>query len=235
MNRRNLGVALAGIAALALALVFYGGRTRTRSDVTVQTIDAAEAPRGSDSSTARNGLPSSTGGAPGTRRDRAAANAIRARLEALRQEAASASSASAAATNRPADASNTRGGNLMPAPSGAGNQAKAELGKYIQKTVREQFRPLASACYEELLTRDPAARGKLELSVVIGGDPSVGGVVESAEALPDSTLKDPSFVTCMVESMMALQFDAPPDDRSRVNFKYPFELSPDPPPPASSR
>jgi len=114
----------------------------------------------------------------------------------------------------------------MPAPVGSGNQAREALGKYIKQTVRSQFVPVARDCYGELLSREPSAAGTLNLSIVVGGHSSVGGVVESVEALPDSTLRDPSFVTCMVESMMAVQFDAPPDDRGRVSFTYPFQLAP---------
>jgi hypothetical protein len=114
----------------------------------------------------------------------------------------------------------------MPAPVGSGNQASQELGQYVQGTIRKQFVPLAGECYDELLAREPGARGTLVLAVVVGGHRSVGGVVEEVRVLPESTLDDPALVTCMVESMLATQFDAPPDDRDRVDFSYPFELSP---------
>jgi len=114
----------------------------------------------------------------------------------------------------------------MPAPVGSGNQAQQALGEYIQGTVRKQFYPLAIDCYEELASRKPNAQGKLVISVVIGGHSSVGGVVEEVSALPESTLDDPAFVTCMTESMMATQFDAPPGDRDSVDFVYPFEFAP---------
>ena len=117
----------------------------------------------------------------------------------------------------------------MPAPVGSNNQAPGPLGRYVRDTVREQFLPMAKGCYEELLLRHPEARGKLVLDVVVGGDPSVGGVVESVRLAPESTLTDESIGTCVVESMMALVFDAPPEGHDRIDFKYPFAFSPDAP------
>jgi hypothetical protein len=113
----------------------------------------------------------------------------------------------------------------MPAPIGSGNQAQQPLGEYIRATVREQFLPMARGCYEEFLARQPSIGGTLALHIVIGGDPSVGGVVESVNVNADSTINDGDLLTCVVESMMALSFDAPAEGHDRVEFDYPFEFS----------
>jgi hypothetical protein len=117
----------------------------------------------------------------------------------------------------------------MPSPVGAGNQAEQAQGRYIQSVVREQFVPLAGACFEELLARKPGSSGRLVLSARVVGDRAVGGVVESVTPAEGTTLDDPAFSTCVVESMMSIQFAAPPDDRE-VTFTYPFDLSEGPPP-----
>ena len=178
--------------------------------------------------------------APGRR----LADETRARLVVLRAQAAStspgagaaasATSASPASTGSGSDKKGqthvaTRGAAGMPAAVGSGNQAHEAQGRYVQRLVHEQFLRLAGGCYDELLARRPGTRGLLNLSVLVGGHPSVGGVVESVEILPDSTLREESFDTCMVESMMAVQFDAPPGAQGRITFHYPFELAPDPP------
>jgi hypothetical protein len=93
--------------------------------------------------------------------------------------------------------------------------------------VREQFVPMARGCYEELLQRQPDSRGTLALHIVVVGDRAVGGVVDSVQVNSESTITDPEALTCLVESMMALSFDAPPEGHERVEFDYPFEFSRD--------
>ncbi len=117
----------------------------------------------------------------------------------------------------------------MPAPVGSGNQAGLALGNYVRGVVKEKFVPMAGSCYEEYLTKHPGKGGRAVISVKIVGDPSVGGVVDSATLAPSSTLRDDDFSTCVVESMMAMEFDAPPAG-GEVTFEYPFDFAPDPPP-----
>ena len=88
---------------------------------------------------------------------------------------------------------------------------------------------MAGGCYDELLARHPGTRGLINLNVAVGGDPSVGGVVEAVKVLPDSTLTDVAFVTCMTESMMSLQFEASASGQYHFDFDYPFNLAPDEP------
>jgi hypothetical protein len=109
------------------------------------------------------------------------------------------------------------------------NLAREALGKQIRTSVRNQFIPMAGGCYDELLARHPGVSGLIDLNVAVGGDPSVGGVVEAVKVLPDSTLNDGSFVTCMTESMMSLQFEASASGQYHFDFDYPFNLAPDEP------
>jgi hypothetical protein len=54
-------------------------------------------------------------------------------------------------------------------------------------------------------------------------------VVEAVKVLPDSTLSDEAFLTCMTESMMSLQFEASASGQYHFDFDYPFNLAPDEP------
>jgi hypothetical protein len=60
------------------------------------------------------------------------------------------------------------------------------------------------------------------------GDPSVGGVVDSVESRPESTLRDEGFLTCLRESLYAIRFAAPPDGEEEVTFTVPMEFAPEP-------
>lgn len=97
--------------------------------------------------------------------------------------------------------------------------------EYIQDRIREDFVPLAKQCYEAALEREPGIAGRLVLSFVIVGDEDVGGIVESAELDPASTITEKELVECMRESMLSLSFVAPEGGGS-VTVTYPFGLSP---------
>jgi hypothetical protein len=99
---------------------------------------------------------------------------------------------------------------------------------YIQKRIREDFVPLAKECYEAALERDPRLGGKLVFSFVIAGDEDVGGIVESAELDPSSTLVEKELVYCLRESLLSLSFE-PPKRGGVVTVTYPFVFSPDGP------
>lgn len=114
----------------------------------------------------------------------------------------------------------------MPGPVGTGNQAGKPLGQYVERTMREQFLPLASECYETLLAAHPNAAGNVALEFSVLGDPAVGGVVVDVNLGPETTLVSPEFRTCMSESMYAVVFDAPPGKDGAVTVKQSFELSP---------
>jgi hypothetical protein len=96
---------------------------------------------------------------------------------------------------------------------------------YIQKHIREDFFPLARACYESLLAQQPKAGGTVSIFMSIAGDEEVGGVVESVELEDKSTMKDPEFLDCVRESMMSMVFEPPPE-HGRVTVVYPVEFAP---------
>lgn len=114
----------------------------------------------------------------------------------------------------------------MPAPDGSGNQASAPLGRYVAKVMEEQFAPLATSCYEQLLARKATAAGAVELEFSIAGDRAVGGVVLDVALGKGSTLSDAEFSTCITESMYAVVFDAPPDGHPTVTVTQSFEFAP---------
>jgi hypothetical protein len=131
-------------------------------------------------------------------------------------------------------------GRPLPAASTATKAALAPFGPdagtldrvYIQKRIREDFVPLAKECYEAALERDGKLQGKLVFSFVIAGNDDVGGIVESAELDPSSTLVEKELVYCLRESLLSLSFE-PPEQGGVVTVTYPFVFSPDGPGPDS--
>jgi hypothetical protein len=141
-------------------------------------------------------------------------------------------------------------GQTPPAPSGSPGEARRPLtwpstpargraprvpgdaGKldaaYIRSRIQQDFMPLAKECYEAALERAPGLRGKLVFSFVIIGDEAVGGIVESAEIDPSSTLTDAELGYCLRESLLSVSFDPPPES-GVVSVTYPFMFSPDGP------
>jgi hypothetical protein len=98
--------------------------------------------------------------------------------------------------------------------------------RYIQKRVREDLFPLARKCYGDALEKNPRLAGRLAVHFRIIGDRKVGGVVDETKILPETTMADPEFQTCVTESLMSVTFDAPPGDRE-VTVDYPIEFSPE--------
>lgn len=125
-----------------------------------------------------------------------------------------------------AEARDAGGVDTMPGPVGDGNQADAPLGDYVRRVMAEQFVPLAVSCYEELLERNRGAAGHIELAFSIMGHPSVGGVVVDVELAEGTTLDDPTFATCVRESMYSVVFDAPPGGRGTLSVTQGFSLEP---------
>lgn len=125
-----------------------------------------------------------------------------------------------------AGASRTSAGQVEePTPTG---KLDAE---YIQARIREDLVPIAQECYESALEDDPKLGGKLVMNFSIVGDPSVGGVVDEADADPTSEITQPDLLECMKESMLSLSFP-PPEDGGTVSVTYPFVFASDGPPPA---
>jgi hypothetical protein len=119
-------------------------------------------------------------------------------------------------------ASNSGGG------GGGGSSTPPALPELSKDYIRTQVKaivPLMIECYETALAADPKLAGKLVMKFSIGGEPEVGGLVESSEVDTEaSTITDPGMVECMRETMYALEFAAP-SEGGRVDVTYPFEFS----------
>jgi hypothetical protein len=240
MEQRGKGAAIASLVAGVLSAGLFFGVRAWRGAATVDhratSTPGAVPPAESAAIPMSQGvrtMPSSSAAARAAARARV--DLMRAKIEALRAEGAR--PAKLPVPSAPAASTVARAGDeaapaadelpsAMPAPVGSGNQAGQAMGGYVHDVVSKRFAPLLGECYGDLLRRHPGQAGKLVLDVNIVGDSSVGGVVESAKALPESTLKDEEFTTCVEESMMSIDFAPPPGDRNSVNFRYPFELAP---------
>ena len=97
---------------------------------------------------------------------------------------------------------------------------------YLQRTMREQYYPVARDCYEELLGRDPKAAGKVVLEFAIVGDGDAGVVDRVATREDENTIDDPEFVMCMRESLYTAVFEPPPPGASETTVVYPVMLEP---------
>jgi hypothetical protein len=177
----------------------------------------ARDPGGASGSTSAPTVKPSAGSTPAspeptktTRRDRQDTERLREQLRTMHR----------------AGASRTSAGEVQePAPAGKLDAA------YIQARIREDLVPIAQECYESALEDDPKLGGKLVMSFSIVGDPSVGGVVDEADADPTSEIQQPDLLECMKESMLSLSFP-PPEDGGTVSVTYPFVFAADGPPPA---
>ncbi len=76
----------------------------------------------------------------------------------------------------------------------------------------------ARACYEEALSKDKAAAGKVKIRFLIG----LNGKVEASD-LELNTFKDKGVYTCLKTKMKAWSFPKPRGDE-RVSIAYPFEF-----------
>jgi hypothetical protein len=94
---------------------------------------------------------------------------------------------------------------------------------FIHEHIQQDFAPMAKGCYQDLLRREPTAHGDVIVGFTILGDPSVGGVVDSADVREESTLRDPSLETCLRESFLSVYFDPPPKG-SQITMRYPFHF-----------
>jgi hypothetical protein len=102
---------------------------------------------------------------------------------------------------------------------------------YLRARIREDFLPMAQACFAQYERRAPGNGGRVVMRFVILGDPHAGGVVDEAElealdgGVGDGGTGDPEFATCLRESMMAMAF-APPPESGRLRVTYPFAFRP---------
>lgn len=100
---------------------------------------------------------------------------------------------------------------------------------YIQAAMREQMFPMTKACYEDFLTRQPDAGGRVMLWFKIVADEKLGGVVEEDEThdggMVDEWSGDEKMDTCLRESLLTVTFP-PPARGGVVTVGYPIALDP---------
>ncbi len=209
---------LSGAAALGTLLVLYLllGRTHPEPGYrTSSTVGESAGEHGAETPSVRGApLASSSSSAPGrTTKDRARREELQRRIH----EAMWAQSGQSPPRGDP-----------MAMPPGA------PLGAaYIQARIREDFKPMALKCYEELLARSPDAGGRAEMEFTIVADEKLGGVVEEANLGDGGTLNDERFGTCLRESLTTVAF-APPPSGGKTTVRYPITFLPDGPSDADS-
>jgi hypothetical protein len=111
-------------------------------------------------------------------------------------------------------------------PAGSSGPSHNLSKEYLQTRMREDFFPLARACYVSALAKAPTLRGQIVVDFMIVGDAKVGGIVDQAKINDRSTITDAEFTGCIRESMLSMVF-APPDDNGWITVTYPFKFSPD--------
>lgn len=112
-----------------------------------------------------------------------------------------------------------------PAPPAEPDEARRR--EYVNRTVREQYFPVARSCYDELLEREPTAGGKIVLEFAIVGNGDAGVVDRVAIRDDEDTIDDPEFQLCMRESLYTSVFEPPPSGVEETTVVYPVVLSPD--------
>ncbi len=95
---------------------------------------------------------------------------------------------------------------------------------YLRARIREDFLPMARACYEQFETRHPGVGGRSVAEFVIVGDERLGAVVDDVRVdSGDGGLAEAAFETCMRESMYTVAF-RPPPGRGSLRVRYPFRF-----------
>lgn len=124
----------------------------------------------------------------------------------------------------PTIAAAAKQGKFLPAPTGDGGGGMDP--SYIQEVVRADFFPMARSCYEELLSRDAQATGRMVMKFSIVADEKLGGIIEDTTADTDGGgVEDERMATCMRESLGTLAF-RPPAHGGTVTVEYPIVFEP---------
>ncbi len=228
-NPRNR-IAAPGAALVLLAVGVLVWSLRAKPD-TSRGLDAAVAEGDSDEGGSARVRPDSTRPTTlATRRFSAPSRTLRDRAirEEVRRRIWQAWAQSNAATGLTVDAGVDP--RLAPMPTLDGGNVDPQ---YLRERIREDFLPMAVGCYNQLLERRPGVRGRVRLNFTIVGEPGVGGVVEGTaldrgDGGDAGALGDPTFATCLVESMGTLAF-RPPPGRGTISVRYPFSFAPEPP------
>jgi hypothetical protein len=225
--------AVIAVVLVATALLFYrwwqsaSARAERRphgAGNPEQTEPSASRPSQSAGASPREQGGGSVHGDDSPKLDRARADRMREELRALLAEAG-ALGLMGAASAEPAGARDAGFATMPTLGSWDGGGARVDPD-YIRTRVHEDLFPLARDCYADALKRKPALSGKLVVWFRIIGDRKVGGVVDEARLTDETTLDDAEMQTCVRESMMAVSFDAPPEDRE-ITVIYPIVFSPE--------
>lgn len=112
-------------------------------------------------------------------------------------------------------------------PKGVYPGSPKTAGFMTTKKADEQFRPLLptlSACWDEVLTRLPGAKGRLVLQVDVGPQGEI-----MASSVMESSVEDEAFEACVLERIPGLRYEALGYDDEGVGrtarINYPFLLS----------
>jgi hypothetical protein len=110
-------------------------------------------------------------------------------------------------------------------PAGTNGPSHNLSREYLDQRIREDFYPLAAACYETALAVQPNLTGKIVVDFMIVGGAKIGGIVDQAKINDRTTIADPQMAECVRESMLSMVF-APPENNGWVTVTYPFVFEP---------
>ena len=115
-----------------------------------------------------------------------------------------------------------------PVPAvGGGAPAEQQLSPDYILQQTQAIVPLLRECYTRAQEDDPTLAGQLALEIEIGGEPDVGGLVESSEILETSTIKHAGMAECVRETMYGLELVAPAEG-GRYKVRTTVAFSPEP-------
>lgn len=219
-------VVAAVVVALCLAALLFarrgGERRRAPGPDVPRLADAPPVTPAADVTSADPGAPSTRADVDfrppsGTVRDRALRDDLRRRILVAWSSQLAAPDAGAA------DAGDAL---HLPMPALDGGTVDPD---YLRERIREDFLPMARACYEQFEARHPGVGGRSVAEFVIVGDERVGAVVDDVRVdSGDGGLAEPAFETCMRESMYTVAF-RPPPGRGSLRVRYPFRFEADAP------
>lgn len=109
-------------------------------------------------------------------------------------------------------------------PPGTTRSDSGSRDEYMQRALKEAF-PLFKECYSNAQKASPdLGSGVLNVRFVVVADPSIGGVIETSEIMPDTAFsKNEGLAECIKESVYSLRFP-PPVDSLREEISIPFEF-----------
>ena len=112
------------------------------------------------------------------------------------------------------------------APTEAEQEAARKAYPAKIKAALRELVPLLRECYENARQDDAELDGKLVLNYSIGGDDSVGGIVEESEidvGESDELASNEALVQCVTETIYTIEIEPPPGGLLQVT--YPLQFS----------